>query len=233
MVITTGVSLGGSIADGLAAHGGSVALVSDTAKTCGSAVHHMSCDFTSVNVVADSIAAAQSKVGAPDLFVVSAISPAATRSQPLISMSDSDWNTACDGAIYSALITLQAISSVLSDRSASVVLLGPSLSLAGCEGLVALSTALEGQRGLVKSVARQWGERGVAVNWVSLAAEAFGDTFADATLPFKMDAVPIALGRRPNLTDELPALLGYLASPAGRAVTGASFNFDGGEWMLP
>ena len=52
-------------------------------------------------------------------------------------------------------------------------------------------------------------------------------------LPMRLEAIPVALGRRPDAAADLAGALEYLASPAGRAVTGATLCLDGGEWMVP
>jgi NAD(P)-dependent dehydrogenase (short-subunit alcohol dehydrogenase family) len=111
--------------------------------------------------------------------------------------------------------------------------LAPSLSLTGCAGLVALTTALEGQRGLMKSVARQWGSTGVTLNWVAVTPASLSPVFARAPLAMKADAVPVALGRALDLASEVVPVISFLASAAGRKMTGATLCLDGGEWMLP
>ena len=112
-------------------------------------------------------------------------------------------------------------------------MLAPSLSLVGCRELVALSTALEGQRGLMKSVARQWGGTGVTLNWIAAAPRALNAVFDAAPLASKPDAVTVALGRAIDPCKEITPILGFLASEAGRTITGATLTLDGGEWMVP
>jgi NAD(P)-dependent dehydrogenase (short-subunit alcohol dehydrogenase family) len=98
---------------------------------------------------------------------------------------------------------------------------------------VALTTLLEGQRGLMKSVARQWGAEGVSLNWIAVAPRALSARFDDAPLAAKPDEVSVALGRPLDLRAEVAPVIGFLASPAGRAITGATLTLDGGEWMVP
>ena len=96
-----------------------------------------------------------------------------------------------------------------------------------------LTAALEGQRGLMKSVARQWGHSGATLNWIACAPRALSPLFDAAPLAAKSDAVPIALGRAPDLRADIVPVLGFLGSPAGHAMTGLTITRDGGEWMLP
>jgi enoyl-[acyl-carrier-protein] reductase (NADH) len=84
----------------------------------------------------------------------------------------------------------------------------------------------------MKSVARQWGAAGVTLNWVSAAPGAFA-SFEGVALAAKPDAVSVALGRAPDPRAEIAPILGFLASEAGRSITGATLMVAGGEWMVP
>ena len=53
------------------------------------------------------------------------------------------------------------------------------------------------------------------------------------SLPKRAEAIPVALGRRPNAAADLAAALDYFWSDGGRAATGITLNLDGGEWMVP
>ena len=83
----------------------------------------------------------------------------------------------------------------------------------------ARSKALEGQRGLMKSVARQWGSTGVTLNWVAVAPATLSPALARAPLATKADAVPVALGRVNTGPVGLPFRLGerrqVLGEPMG------------------
>jgi NAD(P)-dependent dehydrogenase (short-subunit alcohol dehydrogenase family) len=85
------------------------------------------------------------------------------------------------------LYTLQAAHGQMAQAGGSVVVIGGSFSLAGAAQLIPFSTAIEGQRGLVKSTARQWGKSGITVNWIAAAAKGLSERFADVKLPFKGD----------------------------------------------
>lgn len=170
----------------------------------------------------------------PALVVVSLLNHDAADQRPMADQSLADWRTGAIAPIRMAMQVLSVLGEVMKPAGrGSIVFLAPSLSLVGGDGRVALVTALEGQRGLVKSVARQWGATGVTVNWIAAAPVALSDQFAAATLATKGDAVPVALGRRPDTRAEIASLAVWLAGPAGRGMTGATLMLDGGEWMVP
>lgn len=171
---------------------------------------------------------------APALVVLSLLGEATTALKPLSETDLVTWRRGASEPIRAAMRVLTALGRRMKPAGRGAILfLAPSLSLVGGSGMVALSTALEGQRGLMKSVARQWGASGVTVNWAAAAPRALSSHFDAAELAAKGDAVPVALGRRPDARTEIAALASWLAGPAGAGVTGATLMIDGGEWMVP
>jgi len=167
--------------------------------------------------------------GAPDLVLISATPDALIRSRPLHELDLTEWRRDVTDGLRLSLWLLQSLSDYVKAGDA-IVMIGPSLSLVGAPDLVGLSTLLEGQRGLMKSVARQWGARGVTLNWIAMAPCALSDRFQHARLAAKPDAVSVALSDRPRPARDLPGVLAFLARGA---MTGMTLTLDGGEWMVP
>ena len=236
-VLTHGIDVGSPIAAGLLARGSRVAWLADPAGEPASGVDpgvaRIAASFESRDGLEQAFALALDRVGAPTQVVVSAMPGVALRAQDIATLSDDDWRAACGAAMKAILYALQASHTAMAGRGGSVVVVGPSLSLAGAARLVALSTAVEGQRGLVKSTARQWGQRGISVNWIAAAPASLSPLFDRLPLPVKPDAVRVALGRSPGLADDIAPVIEFLGSAAGRVMTGATLMLDGGEWMVP
>lgn len=232
-VANSGVDVGSALAQGLAARGHCVALLADAGAMSLPGVHGVCCDFGSRSSVSQAFSEAAALCGPPQQVVASVLPTVALKVCAVHELGLSEWHAACRDSIKALLYTLQAAFTQLGERGGSIVAMGPALSLAGAEQLVALSTALEGQRGLVKSAARQWGRCTQTVNWVAVAPRALSPLFEDLPLPVKPDAVQVALGRGPTLQEGVAGVLDFLGSPAGRALTGATLIADGGEWMLP
>lgn len=221
LIVETGLPLLGGIAEGLEDAGTTVVALRG-ADVMG--------DDEAIRAALDDVLGET----VPALVVLSLLAEASTVIQPLAETDLDTWRAAAIEPIR----TVMRLLAVLGERmkpagEGAVVFLAPSLSLVGGVGLVGLSTMLEGQRGLMKSVARQWGGSGVTVNWAAAAPRALSSHFDAADLAAKGDAVPIALGRRPDARREIAALASWLAGPAGRGVTGATLMMDGGEWMVP
>ena len=232
-VVNAGVDVGSALARGLALRGHRVALLGDGADDAPAGVLGVPCSFGSRAALEAAFADAMGHCGPPGQVAASVLPAVALRPGDIQDLDLAQWHAGCREAIKTLLHTLQAAFTAMSERGGSVVALGPALSLPGAGRLAALSAAVEGQRGLVKSVARQWGGRGITVNWVAAAPRALSPLFETLPLPVKPDAVMVALGRGPALDQGLAGLVDYLGSPDGRALTGATLVADGGEWMVP
>jgi len=196
-------------------------------------IHRLPLKAGSRAAVQSAVDAAVAAAGAPDLVVLSVMPAISQQLTELADLPEAAWHESVREALRTTLHILQAIGPAMADRGGTVVFLAPSLSLVGCRGLVPLTTALEGQRGLMKSVARQWGHRGITLNWIAVTPGTLSPALAAAPLAIKADAVPVALGRGLELGSEVAPVIVFLASAAGRKITGATLCLDGGEWMLP
>jgi NAD(P)-dependent dehydrogenase (short-subunit alcohol dehydrogenase family) len=245
-IACAGLDVGAALARGLLARGARVALIDDAsrampgdgaadaqAEPAPAGSTHIAARFDTRAAIERAFAAASARLGAPDQMVLSALPPAALQAQATHTLDPAQWREGCHDAIQTLLHLLQEAFAQLKERGGAITALGPALSLAGAGRLAALSAALEGQRGLVKSSARQWGRRRVSVNWVAAAPRALAPLFAALPLPLKADAVPVALGEGPSLEGGLVGLLHFLGSEDGRALTGATLVADGGQWMVP
>ena len=73
------------------------------------------------------------------------------------------------------------------------------------------------------------------LNWVGVGAQRYAASLAQAALPPtpELGPPPPALGRMPEVEAEVADVIAWLGSDGARGVTGASFNLDGGDWMVP
>jgi hypothetical protein len=221
LLISLGLPFLGGIAEGLTARGAKVVILEDGRIAGPSGAVEAALE----EALGDTV---------PVLVVVSFLTAPATIIAPVAETDLTTWRQAASDPIRIAMRVLTALGRRMKPAGrGAIVFLAPSLSLVGGAGLVGLGTALEGQRGLMKSVARQWGGSGVTLNWLAAAPRALSDHFAAADLAAKGDAVPIALGRRPDASLEIAGLAAWLAGPAGKGVTGSTMMVDGGEWMVP
>lgn len=180
-----------------------------------------------------SIIALRERTPAPSQLVVCLQPPEATSGSLAVDVTFEQWSELTGTAMLQTIQLLQALADDLKSTRASVVFVGASIAMVGAAHLSALVTLQEAQRGLMKSIARQWGAHGVTCNWVAVHACELWPQLEGLSLPKRAEAIPVALGRRPNAAADLAAALDYFWSDGGRAATGITLNLDGGEWMVP
>ena len=126
-----------------------------------------------------------------------------------------------------SLALCQAVHPHLAGNDGRVVFLTPTLSMSGAPGFVPLSAAVEGQRLLAKSAARQWGVDGITVNCVAPAPRVLGLEAGEVALSGP------ALGRDGDPEADLGPIVAFLCSAGSHFLTGATLSADGGVWMAP
>ncbi|HVM66583.1 MAG TPA: SDR family oxidoreductase [Acidimicrobiales bacterium] len=151
--------------------------------------------------------------------------------RPLVESSDEDFAAAFERPVLELMWSLHAAWAHLRRPGARVIIVVPTIGMAGAPGLAAFAAAAEAQRLLVKSAARQWGAEGVAMNVVApdLAALAPGA----AGLPSVSLSAPALGDEAVGDLSSIAQLVCAIALDATAALTGATLSADGGTWMAP
>lgn len=221
LVAMSGLALGRKVVQGLKRHGARVVEIRSVLAD-GAQAHA-------------AIGDAAQELGGADLIVHASATSAALMARPIDSLSPQDWSGAVHKSMLATLHCLQAAHRCQSATGGAVVVIGPSAALVGAARLVPLITLAEAQRTLVKSAARQWGACGMRLNWVGIAPAQYDAALANAELPQtpELGPPPPALRRVPEAQADVADAIAWLGSAGARAVTGASLNLDGGDWMVP
>lgn len=181
------------------------------------------------------IGQAADELGGLDLLVHAGATSDALMARPLDTLSTDDWQAAVHRSVLATLFCLQAAHARQQGSGGAVVVIGPSTALVGAAQLVPLVTLAEAQRTLVKSAARQWGGLGIRLNWVGIAPALYDPALAGIATPQvpELGPPPPALKRRPEPQAEVADAIAWLGSAGASAITGATINLDGGDWMVP
>ena len=181
-----------------------------------------------------SVAQAIDEATSPNIVLLSLLPEKLCHPQSIEELGPDQWRAMVHAPVMLTFQVMAKLGKALSGKQATVVVIGPTLGHIGGAGITPLCTVLEAQRGMVKSAARQWGERGLTVSWVGVAPEAYNVALGDLDRTTGPEFGPAhrAIGRVPALSDAAQAAT-LLATPAGRMITGHTINVDGGEWMLP
>jgi NAD(P)-dependent dehydrogenase (short-subunit alcohol dehydrogenase family) len=188
--------------------------------------------FAARDDVERAFATAADELGAPVSGVVHGWLPArAFERGPFETVDDDQWDAVWEGTMQAALFVLQAGHAQMGGggRGGRIVIVTPTIAMSGAEQLVPYTAAVEGQRLLAKSAARQWGPDGITVNCLAPAPE----LVPVGAESMAVSLAPPALGRPGDAETDLGPIAVQLLGDAGAFVTGVTLCADGGVWMAP
>src|SRR3954471_20142758 len=186
------------------------------------------CDVGDPSSVADAVAACTEQHGPVEVLVVSA---GITRDGLLVRMSDRDWYDVVDTNLTGAWSAARAVlPAMMKARHGRIVFLASVVGWSGSAGQANYAASKAGLVGLARSIAREYGGRGITANVV---APGLVDTEMTAALTDKQrdDIVrrtPIGRAATPQ---EVADVVTFLSGDAAAYVTGAVIPVDGGLGM--
>ncbi len=151
-----------------------------------------------------------------------------TRDNLLIRMSPEDWDLVMKVNLKGAFNCIRAaVRGMMSRRYGKIVSISSIIGQIGNAGQANYAASKAGLIGLTKSVAKEFGSRGIRANAV---APGFIETRMTESLPEKVRegfASQILLGRL-GTPDDVANVVAFLVSGEGDYVTGQTINVDGG-----
>lgn len=182
-------------------------------------------DPASVDAAFDAI---EAELGPVEVLVNNA---GVTRDGLLVRMSDDDWDTVLRVDLTGAFHTVRrALPKMMRARHGRIVNVASVAGHLGQAGQANYAAAKAGLLGLSRSVAREYGGRGITCNVVAPGpivtsmTEAMGDEWLHGVSAF----VPVG---RPGTPEECAAVIAFLCSDRAGYVTGAMIPVDGGLGM--
>ena len=149
--------------------------------------------------------------------------PAEMIPRPIAELTDAEFDRAWQQTMDAAVAACTEARTTFAGKGGSLILTLPTTGLAGGDHYAHWAAAAEGVHILTKSVARQWGPEGIAVNALAISPEL---VLADAAV-----AGPVSIAT-PAVPDADPAaVVEFLCSPDARNLAGQLLTVDGGLWM--
>mgnify|MGYP001828311171 FL=1 len=242
LVTGAGQGIGEGIARCLAAAGAAVVIAARRAengepaaeaiRSTGARALFVRCDVTDAQEVDAAVEAAVEEFGGLDVMVHNAVSPPGPPA-PIQDIDDSTIAAQIATTTTAAFHCARAAHSRLRARPGAFLLLTSPAGIEG-SGHLPLYGAVKGaQRGLLKSLAREWGPDGIRVNalapvaWTPALETA---TAANPTLEERLVA-RTPLGHIGSAADDIGPVAVFLASGLARHVTGQTICVDGGRYL--
>jgi len=170
----------------------------------------------------------ESKYGTVDVLVANA---GITKDGLSLRMSESDFQDVVDTNLTGSFrVTQKVLSGMMKKRSGRVIFIGSVVGLLGSAGQVNYSATKSALVGMARSLAREYGSRGVTFNVI---APGFVETDMTAVLADglkeKYEAqIPLARFASPS---EVAKVVHFIASADAGYITGAVIPVDGGLGM--
>ena len=228
-VLVTGGSrgIGLAIARSFAAAGDRVAV---TYRSSGApnGLFGVQADVTRAGEVEAAFDAVEAAHGPVEVLVANA---GITRDTLLLRMSDDDWDAAIATNLTGAYrVAKRAARGMLRSHNGRMIFISSVVGLSGSAGQANYAASKAGLVGFARSVAREFGSRGITANVV---APGFVDTELTAVLSDERRAeilsqVPL---RRYATPEEIAGVVRFLASDDASYITGAVIPVDGGLGM--
>ena len=239
-VVTGGTrGIGFAIAKKLASQGANIAVIAtrggeaaeratETLRQTGVTAKLYLCDIRDAAAVDETAAAILQDFGAVDILVNNA---GITRDNVLPGLSTADIDDVIDVDLKGAIFVTKAfVRSMMRKRSGSIINISSVVGLMGNRGQANYAAAKAGLIGFTKTVAKEYGGRGIRCNAVAPGYIATEMTAALGDEQREMLVKNLPLGRLGEPEDVADAVL-FLAGDGSRYITGEVIKVDGGMYV--
>jgi 3-oxoacyl-[acyl-carrier protein] reductase len=221
------ISSDGRLASALAEQLTSLGTTAVTLGPGAPADSHLKCDPASAVSVQAGLADAARRLGETPAVIRLGVAPAAGQPAELVSLDLAEWVERGEAPLRDVLAFHQAAQRFLvAAGGGRVIVVVPTVGLAGGPGLVPLATLAETDRSMLKAQARVCGRLGITLNTVAVTTSLLAGSAAD----LDRGGLPALALPMPGLA-EVAAVIDGLLRPAFDAVTGQTVAVDGGCWM--
>jgi 3-oxoacyl-[acyl-carrier protein] reductase len=188
------------------------------------------CDVTSARDVHAAVERAVSAFGSLDCMVHNALAPVG-EPRPVTDVDDDTFRSMMGTAVRASYLCASAAYPHLAASRGSLILLSSAAGVEGSPYLPAYGMVKAAQRGLAKSLAKEWGPAGVRVNCIGPVAMTPAMELVAETSPVFTDG--LLIGRTPlrrigNPEADIGPVAVFLASEQARYMTGQTLMVDGG-----
>ncbi|MCB9555122.1 MAG: 3-oxoacyl-ACP reductase FabG [Deltaproteobacteria bacterium] len=193
-------------------------------------VDYLRLDVRDSTAVAEVVEQATDLLGGIEVLVNNA---GITRDGPAIAMTDEDWRDVIDTNLSGTFYLCRAVLPQMIDAGFGRIVNVSSLGHVGSSGQANYSASKAGMNGLTRTLAKEYGRKGITVN--AVVPGFFETDMTRESLPQELrdfwgNYCPMPEGR-PGRLSELSALVEYLISPEAAFINGQTIHATGGlDW---
>ncbi|TQF02933.1 3-oxoacyl-[acyl-carrier-protein] reductase [Kitasatospora acidiphila] len=233
-VLVTGGNrgIGLAIAQAFAEAGDKVAITSRSGEVPEALAKYdvlaVSCDVTDAAQVDAALTEVEEKQGPVEVLVANA---GITKDTLMLRMTEEDFTSVVDTNLTGTFrVVKRASAKMLRARRGRIVLISSVVGLTGTAGQANYAASKAGLVGLARSLAREFGPRGITVNVVSpgFVATDMTAVLSEERRKEIVSAVPLGRYAAP---DEIASTVRFLSSDEAAYITGAVIPVDGGLGM--
>jgi 3-oxoacyl-(acyl-carrier-protein) reductase len=228
VVLVTGGTrgIGLATARSFAAAGDRVAVLSRS--TTSDEFLSVACDVSDPAMVDQAFGKVEAELGRVQVLVSNA---GMTRDTLLARMKHEEWASVIEANLSGAFhVTKRALAGMMKARWGRLLYLSSVVGLSGQTGQANYAASKAGLVGFARSVAREYGSRGITANVVAPGPIATDMTEVLSDSVKEQFAASVPLGRF-GTPEEVAATVHFLASDAAAYITGAVIPVDGGLGM--
>jgi 3-oxoacyl-[acyl-carrier protein] reductase len=229
-VLVTGGSrgIGLGCARAFAAAGHRVAVTSSSTPIDETGLLTVKCDVTQPEQVESAVAHVEEQLGAVEVLVANA---GITRDGLLVRMSEDDFSSVLDTNLTATWrLAKRLVPKMMKARWGRIIVVSSVGAYLGAPGQANYASSKAGLIGLARSIAREYGPRGITANVIApgpIATDML-DSMPDDKRAALGAQVPVG---RIGTVDEVAAAVTFLASDEAAYITGAVLPVDGGIGM--
>lgn len=229
VVVVTGGNrgIGLSIARAFQAQGDTV-VITHRSGTAPEGLNGVIMDVTDLTSVEAGFKEIEATYGVVDVLIANA---GITKDGLSLRMSEDDFHSVLETNLSGTFrVTQKVLSGMMKKRGGRVVFIGSVVGLLGSAGQVNYAATKSALVGMARSLAREYGSRGITFNVI---APGFVETDMTAVLDDSLkekyvSQIPLA---RFAGVDEIASVVRFIASPEAGYITGAVIPVDGGLGM--
>jgi len=192
------------------------------------------CDVTNLADLKAAVALTIEKFGRLDALVHNATSRFSGKGAQLQNVTDEDWNDQVAVGLRGSYLCAQAALPALKAAKGSFIILVSNAGIEGSLPLPVYSAVKGAQRGLVKSLAREWGPDGIRVNAIAPVAmtPAMGKFFEAQPEMKEYIKSGAALRRVGDPEADVGPVLNFLIGQDSAFIAGQTLLVNGGATMV-